>query len=1045
MGGETGSALDRLLHHARATAETVVVGDRTRPLQMSPLQEGFWFESQLYPESRAPNVRTVLRLTGALDRSALARALAAIAARHEVLRTLFSEKDGSLVQTIGAAPQVSLEEADMRGRPREAVAGELQAFGDALFDLRRGPLWRAKLIRRDDDHILGLAFHHLAFDGGSTPIFLRELALIYPLAAAGRDPEQELGPLPLQYADCAATQHRRIETLGEAQLAFWRERLAGASSPDLPLRAPRPAKRGTRGGRQGFRLEKASRASVHELARRLDTTPFVTTLAAFMALLCRWTGQPDQLVGLLLNARTVPGSRGLLGSFVNMVAIRTHVRPAESFERLVTRVRDDVLDAFANADVPWVHVARELQRTGHRCAPQVVFTLDPTLELSKTFGDVGYEVVPLKEAYGGKDTLEPRFDIAFRLTDRESGITGLLEYDADLFTTAAMDRFTTSFDQLLAAALSESAGRIGGFQIVSEEDRRKLVAWNDTTRDLDARFVHEMFVEQARSTPDAIAVEDATSRFTFAELEDRARRVAGWLLERGVTRGSRIGVSVGRSVEMVAAVIGALMAGACYVPIDPALPEARRTYLQEDAACASILDETTLAAAFTAKPVSAIPILGGEDAAYLLYTSGSTGRPKGVVVPHRALANFVAAMQREPGMDESDVLLAITTLSFDMACLELYLPLTTGAKLVIAESDVVSHGGRLAERIRSARATMMQATPPTWRLLLGGAWLPPWPMKLVCGGEPMTPDIVDPLVGAGAELWNGYGPTETTVYATTASIKYRITIGRPIANTRVYVLDAEKQLAPIGVVGELHIGGVGLARGYHGRSDLTAEKFVPDPYAPTSGARMYATGDLARWEADGSLECLGRTDHQVKLRGFRIELGEIESNLASLPNVREAVVTLRREPSGFEGLVAYVVTAADDIPEPAALRDQLLQILPAYMIPNVFVFLKALPRAPTGKIDRAALPSPDVAAPESSYVAPRDDIEAAVAEIMAEVLRRERVGIYDDFFALGLHSLHAMAVVGRVEVRLGVRLTMTALFDAPDVAHLALAIKEERA
>ncbi|HEV8693706.1 MAG TPA: amino acid adenylation domain-containing protein, partial [Lysobacter sp.] len=601
--------------------------------------------------------------------------------------------------------------------------------------------------------------------------------------------------------------------------------------------------------------------------------------------------------------------------------------------------------------------------------------------------------------------------------------------------------------------------------ILGDDERRQLLQqWNDTRRDVPLdRPLHALFEAQAVHTPDAVAVEFAGTHLTYAELDAQADALARALVTQGAGPGELVGLFVERSPQMLVALLGVLKAGAAYVPLDPSYPADRLTFMLEDSAARLVVTQRELLAQLPASTATAVLIeealiaptgprvvsdVGPEDLAYVIFTSGSTGRPKGVQIPHRAAVNFLDAMAREPGLSSADTLCAVTTLSFDIAVLELLLPLTVGARIALADRATASDGAALAALLDRPGSTVMQATPATWRMLLDAGWQGSQQLRVLSGGEALPRELADRLLGCASQVWNLYGPTETTVWSTVEQVTAgddAISIGRPLANTEVYIVDARLQPVPVGVPGELLIGGLGVARGYLARPDLTAEKFIPDPFGARSDARLYCTGDLARWRRDGKLEVLGRIDHQVKLRGFRIELGEIESVLSEHAAVGQAVVICREDRPGDKRLVAYVVPQAGAAPTNTELRAFAREHLPEYMVPSSCVALERLPMTPNGKVDRRALPPPELGASEmSDYVAPRTGEEETLAKLWAEVLGVERVGIHDDFFDLGGHSLLATQLITRVQKAFGGDVALRLLFEAPSVAAFAERLLQQR-
>jgi amino acid adenylation domain-containing protein len=995
-------------------------------------QARLWFLDQFEAGTATYNVPVMLRLDGALDADALERAVRELVARHETLRTTFVAIDGEPHQVIHATVDLRLDRHDATSEDdaRELVRREVHA----PFDLSTGPVVRATLVRlAPDRHVFVLVIHHVATDGWSMGVLVRELSALYAAFADGEP--SPLAPPAFDYADFAVWQRGWLK--GEAlerQLAFWKEHLAGAPAAlELPTDRPRPATKQHRGDRVPVALPPELSDRVRQLCRGEGATPFMVLLAAFQCVLSRWSRQQDVVVGTPIANRTQRELEDVVGFFVNTLALRTSFEGAPSFRDALRRVKQSALAAYAHQDVPFEKLVDELgvaRDTSRTPVFQAMFAMQNVEREELSLGDL--RVSPARASLD-----VAKFDVSLALAETAEGLRGSLEFDVALFDRETVERLGESFVTLLDAATRAPETKVMALPLMSEAQRRRvLLEWNATERARsDNRTVHGLFEAQVDRTPDTAAVEFEGVQRTYRELDARANRVARWLLARGVGAEDRVAVEVKRSADMLAAVLGVMKAAAAYVPVDPAYPEDRKSFMKDDAAVAASLTEETLreALAFPSEERPPCP-LGPHHAAYVLYTSGSTGRPKGVIVSHGNVANLLASLARSPGLSADVTTLSLTPLTFDVSVAELFLPLAVGARVVLGSTEDARDPAQISAIVEATGARRFGATPATWRMMTSAGWRPTAAMEIHCAGEALAPELADALLESGATLWNLYGPTETTVYASGAQIPpgERITIGRPLDNTRLYVLDPALQPTPIGVAGELCVAGAGVTRGYLGRPALTADKFVPDPFASKPGARMYRTGDLARWLPDGTIDYLGRIDDQVKIRGYRIELGEIESALSVLDDVHAAVVMAREDVAGDKQLVAYVVTSeAVD-----SLKASLGTKLPEYMVPSAFVVLDALPLTPDGKVDKKALPAPDFTAAAAEYVAPRDATEEAVAAIYRDVLRLERVGVHDDFFALGGHSLRATQVVARIRAALGVELAVRALFEAPTVAKL---------
>ncbi|HEX5760995.1 MAG TPA: amino acid adenylation domain-containing protein [Thermoanaerobaculia bacterium] len=1034
------------------------------PAPLSFAQERLWFLERLEPGSGAYTIALAFALAGPLDVVAWRRSLTAVRMRHEALRTVFREADGGPVQVVepGAewpAPVVDL--ATVAPRPRAAEAERLaRAEAARRFDVERGPLVRAALLRlATGEHHALVTAHHLVWDGWSTRVFLAELRALYAAALRGRHDgaaaadlvfAARLQPLELQYADYAIWQRRWLagERLA-AQLVFWRTVLAGEAPLDLPTDSPRPPVQSFRGARLPLEVPRVVAAAARELARAEGCTLFMVLLAVFQTLLARYTGQQAVSVGTPVAGRTRIETERMIGLFVNTLVLRSDLGGNPTFAELLGRVRELALEAHDHQDLPFARLVEELQperRLSHSPLFQVMLILQnaPGEEAELT----GLRLAPLRPARESA-----KFDLTLSLSEEREALFGSLEYATDLFERGTMERLLGHFETLLTAASREPERRLSELPLLTRAERRQLlVEGNATALRFPDVTLPDLLATSARAWGQSVAAEHAGARLTYAELEERANRLARYLARIGVGPEVRVGVYLERSLELLVALLGVTKAGGVYVPLDPAYPRERIALLLEDGAPAVVLTQSSLRTLLPVGNAAIVSIderreaIDRESAAsftcpaapgnlvYVLFTSGSTGRPKGVQITHRALVNFLEAMRRAPGLAAGESLLAVTTLSFDIAGLELYLPLLVGGRVVLASRETAADGRLLAQELARSGADVLQATPAAWRMLLDAGWTGDLRLRALCGGEALPEELAEKLRPRVGALWNLYGPTETTIWSSVVEVRKGepVRVGPPLANTSFYVVDRDLQPVPLGVPGELLIGGEGVARGYLRRPDLTAERFVPDAFGGVGGC-LYRTGDLVRWRSGGGLEFLGRLDHQVKVRGFRIELGEVEAALAMQPAVERAVVVARGD-AAEKRLVAYVVGDA----EPARLREALRERLPDYMVPSVFVRLAALPLTPNGKVDRRALPDPEaLVAPAAEYEAPRTLAETLLAEIWGEVLKRERIGIHDDFFDLGGHSLLAMRVVARVYHSAGVELPLRTMFEAPTLVGLA--------
>ena len=1043
-----------------APREAIPIIPRGAPLPLSFGQERLWFLEQLEPGGAAYALPAALRLDGPLAPDALQRALEEIVRRHETLRTTFSSIEGRPVAIVHERVTVPLPITDLSDLPADereiAMRREVVAESRRSFDLAKGPLVRARLLRlAPEEHVLVSATHHIVSDGWSSNVFARELGVLYDAIAADRP--SPLVDLAVQYADFAAWQRAILGGAAlDRQLTYWKKRLAGAPAAiDLPTDRPRPPVPSFVGSWRRFTLTPALSDSLRELAQREGVTLFMLLLAVFDVFLARTSGQDDVVVGSPIAGRARAETEPLIGFFVNTLVLRAEIAIDAPFRAHLARVKETCLGAYAHQDMPF-------ERLVHEISPQRDPGRSPLFQALFSLQNAGNEAAALagvRRRGMAVETGTAKFDLTLAMVDSPRGLQGVLEYATDLFDAATVDRMAQHLGVLFEAVAADPSVSIENLPILTAAEREQLlVTWNVTALSYPRVGAHRLVEAQVDRSPSAIALSCAGKDLTFSQLDRRSNQVARALQRRGVGPGARVGIAVERSLDMVIAALAVLKSGAAYVPLDPMYPKDRLAFMASDAAIPILLTQSRLAAELADLAPTQLRLDGDasifdaeredrlenpidpESPAYVIYTSGSTGKPKGVRVPHRALANFLTTMAIEPGFGASDRLLAVTSLSFDIAGLEIFLPLITGGRIVVATSAAVADGAELARIITDQGITVMQATPSTWRLLFSAGWGGA-PIKVLVGGEAVPRELVDRLAPAVASVWNMYGPTETTIWSCVQRLDAGggvVPIGRPIGNTQAYVLDRAGNPVPIGVAGELHLGGDGVALGYLDRPELTAERFIASPFI--AGATLYKTGDLCRFRADGALEFLGRLDFQVKIRGFRVELGEIEAALAAHASVRQAVVTSREDTPGDQRLVGYLVVDA-----PVAvgeLRALLKQTLPDYMVPSAFMVLDALPLTANNKVDRKALPAPEAgAAEEKGHVAPRGPVEEVLVGIFAEVLRLVEVSAEADFFALGGHSLLATQVMARIRAAFAVDLPLRALFEATTAAELAVRVQ----
>jgi len=1030
-------------------------------------QERLWFLAHLEPDSDvAYNVATAVEISGPLDPLAFQRALDSVLARHESLRTGVALIGGEPRQIVLPETVLAVPVVDCSGVPpaeRQAtVAGRLARESGRRFALDEPPLLRIVLLKFGErDHVLLLVIHHIVCDGWSIGVFLEELAAAYRSVTTGATPPAET---PLQYADYAAWQRETVSGARLAELTgYWTERLADLAPLEIPTDRPRPAIRSAHGRTCRERLPAELVAALTRLAGKHRATLFMVLLAGWKLLLSRYAGQRDLAVGTAVANRTRPELDRVIGLFVNTLVLRTDLRDVTTFGDLLTRVRETCLGAYAHQDLPFekvveaVRPARDLSRTP---LFQAMLLMQNTPAQRITVDQLTF--APLRTEGG-----TAKFDLTLEATPDGSELDLALHHSADLFEPGTAERMLRQLVRLLRGVADSPDGPVAGYDLLGADDRRLVEhAWAyGPVRDVPAGPLPALVRAQAARTPDAVAVESDDERVSYAELTARVDRLARLLRDSGVRPGDFVGVCVERSVSLVAALLAVLTAEAAYVPIDPGYPAERISHMLSDAGVQLVLSSSLAAGCLPSGDWKQIHLDRVEDIpggpggevvsgtadrpAYVIYTSGSTGLPKGVQIGQQSLVNVLLAMAAELRAGPGDALAAVASVSFDIAALELFMPLLVGGRVVVVPESSVADGPQLADRLARSGVTIMQATPATWRLLLMAGWQPSPGLRIVCTGEALDAELAGRLRAGGAPLWNLYGPTEATLYATAGRIDdpQRIGLGDPVPNSVRYVLDDALRPVPIGTVGELYLGGVTLGYGYLGQAAQTAARFLPDPFAGTPGARMYRTSDLCRYRSDGTLDYLGRADQQIKVRGFRIEPGEIEAVLARHPDATQVAVIARTADAADVRLVAYAVVRPEtgrgpdtDVRIVQELRELARRELPTQLVPSLYVLLDRLPLTPSGKLDRAALrrdfPA-DLAPQAVDDTPPRTDVEREVAAIFAEVLGVERVGVHASFFDLGGHSLLAAKFANRLAERTGVSLQLRELFHRPTVAAVA--------
>jgi amino acid adenylation domain-containing protein len=1089
QGPSVADLASRVLAELRPVAEEETASlEPTGDHPLSRGQRALWFLQRLAPQGAAYNLASAVRIEADLDVEPLRRALGRLVERHASLRTTFPSPQGEPVQSIHERVEVGIEEIDASAWEQETLEERLAEEAHWPFDLETVPLMRVWLFRRSEDYVLLLVVHHIVADFWSLAVLARELATL--IQAEREGVAASLPPLERQYVDYARQQETMLAgSEGERLWTYWERELSGELPVlNLPTDRARPAVRTYRGASQRLKLDATLTRELEALSRANDSTLYVTLLAAFQVLLHRYTGQDDIIVGSPTAGRERAELRSLVGYFVNPVVLRGDASGNPTFVEFLGRVKQAALEALAHQAYPFDVLVERLQPK-RDLSRSPVFDVMFTLQQSPLAEERGLASLAVNEPgvrieLGGLvlesvavERRAAQLDLVLAVAETGEGLTCSAEYNTDLFESDTIEQLLAHFQALLEGIVSSPEQPIGNLLLLVPAEQEMLARWNDTRAGYEREVcIHKLFEAQAEQTPQEIALTFEDKALTYGELDRRANQLAHHLRGLGVEPGVCVGVCMARSPEMVVALLGVLKAGGAYVPLDPAYPAEWIGYVLEDSGVAVLLVDGAGAqggksatmqvckcASLQVCDVEAMREVvagecetdlsmevGAEGLAYVIYTSGSTGRPKGVQVCHRAVVNFLRSMEREPGFTAEDVLLAVTTLSFDIAGLELFLPLVTGGRVHLVSHMVTSDGAWLAAALEACGATVMQATPATWRLLLETGWQGSDRLTVLCGGEAFPRELANQLAEKGAVVWNMYGPTETTIWSSIYRVEIGegiVPIGRPIANTQLHVLDHHLAPVPVGVWGELAIGGDGLAHGYANRPGMTAERFVPDPFGPP-GSRLYRTGDLVRHRRDGNVEFLGRTDHQVKIRGFRIEIGEIEHVLAQHKGVKETVVVAHEDVPGDRRLVAYLVPVGEPAPTVGELRRFLQEKLPDYMVPSAFVTLEALPLTPNGKIDRSTLPAPDGQRPDldAVYVVPETQLERRIAAAWRDTLQVEKVGIHDNFFELGGHSLLMARIHGRLrEEGIGNGLSMVELFQYPTVHALAAHLSNDGA
>lgn len=1048
-------------------------------LSVSFAQQRMWFQDQLSIKSAVSNnISISLRITGSLQVNALEQSIREIVQRHEILRTNLQNFNGELIQVISPIINWTLPTVDLRSFSTAEREHEVQRLATEQachpFDLETDLLLRTTLLRINiTEYLLLLTMHHVAVDAWSIGIFFRELSALYAAFSCGKS--SPLAALPIQYADFAVWQRQYLQgNVLDNDLAYWKQKLHNA--PDLlqlPSDRPRPSVQSFAGKTLSFILPKTLTELLKELSQQNEATLFMTLLAALQTILFRYAGQEDILVGSPIANRHQPEIENLIGCFINTLALRTNLSGNPSFRELLHRVRETVLGALAHQTLPFEKLVDELHLARNLTYAPLFQVM---LVLQNAFSIQNIELPGLSVEHSRIDNQTAQFDLTFHLVESDSGLIGKLEYNTDLFDESTIIQMVGHFQTLLAGIVANPDQSLSTLPLLTLAEQQQLRAWNQTVvNDSQTACIHELFEAQVQKTPHAVAVIGGDEQLTYRELNQRANQLARYLQRLGVKPECLVGICVERSIAMVVGLLSILKAGGAYVPLDPTYPHQRFEFIMSDAQVSVLLTQKSLAAKLPEFASSVVfldadwekislesvenlgsPVLA-QNLSYVIYTSGSTGQPKGVMVQHQSLVNYTEAAIREYEVCEDDRILQFASISFDAAAEEIFPCLAHGATLMLRTDEMLSTIPMFLKTCRDWQLTILDLPTAFWHQLVADMATQDLTLSdsvrlVIIGGEKASLDrftIWQQRVHPSVRLVNSYGPTEATIVTTTVDLTKDLSgrelpIGKSVSNTRTYILDPSLQPTPIGVPGELYIGGIGVARGYLNRPDLTAQAFIPDPFSKIPGARLYKTGDRARYRTDGIIEFLGRIDRQVKVRGFRIELGEIEALLAQHSEVQESVVVERDDPATGKRLIAYVVPTWGYTPTARRLSRFLEKRLPKYMVPVAFMLLEALPLNTNGKVDRQMLPTPDSVRPElaEAFVAPRTSTETEIARIFAGILDVEQVGVYDDFFELGGHSLLATKLMAQLLSAFQVEPTIVDLFQSPTIAGLAEKIEK---
>ncbi|WP_233899291.1 non-ribosomal peptide synthetase [Tenacibaculum piscium] len=1034
--------------------KVIRVEERPKKIPLSFSQERLWFLDRLQG-SVEYHIPFVLKLSGDLDKTALSSSLKDIVARHEVLRTVICSEEGTGYQEVLSPYGWEPIFKDMTNDV-STLMKDLKGFLSSPFDLNSDYMLRSCLYDLGDkEFVLAGVFHHISSDGWSQNILIGDFIELYNAYTLGK--ETSLPLLSLQYIDYALWQREHLEgTIIDDQLSYWENQLEGVSPLQLPTDYVRPAVQNTSGATLSFELDNILSKDIKALSQQEGATVFMTFLAAFKVLLGRYSGQDDICVGTPVANRTQKELEEMIGFFVNTLTLRTQIKGDNSFKELLQEVKQMTLEAYDYQQVPFEKVVERVVKTRDMSVTPLFQVLFMLQNIPK---DYNTEMVGLKLSnYEVSGLVTSKFDITIALTETETGFYLDMNYATALFKKETIQKMFAHYQELLKAIVSSPTAKIGDLSILSEEEVHQLLeVFNDIAVSYPKdKTVVDLFEAQVLETPDAAAVVYDAENLTYKELDEKSNQLANYLIEKGVSSEHLIGICLDRSLEMIISIFGILKSGAAYIPIDPYFPQLRMDYMLEDSGVAIVLSDSKNSGGLSSNKTIDMVLLDKDkdrdmiskasknqikrvatpsNLAYVIYTSGSTGKPKGVPITHASLSNFLLGMVDRLEMKDLEVFLSVTTYTFDIFYLELFGPLLLGAQVVMLDKLSIREGNKLQEAIKIYQPDFMQATPSTWQMLIDSGWENKEAVTVLTGGEAINESLKNSLTRMSNTVWNLYGPTEATIWVTTQKLKAseRVTLGRPISNVQLYVLDKNNAVVPVGVIGELCIGGAQLSSGYLNRESLTNEKFITNPFR--EGTQIYRTGDLVRWLSDGNIEFIGRKDTQVKIRGYRIELGEVENVLFQLPEVNHCCVLVKRDNQGNNRLVAYVVMETDFDKE--VLQEQLQESLPEYMVPRLWVQLDEMPLTSNGKLDRKALPELDSSdLSTKAYVAPRTEVEAQLVKIWQELLGVEKVGIHDNFFELGGHSLLAFKIVTRINKILETDISLGLLFEHPTISQL---------